>query len=138
MLDKILVLISLAALTAFCGVIVAYVGEPDLVITVGLILALAMHDFWISVFSKNGVTELAPAGALESQPTGVSGKPIDEPYPAPAAAQAEAAPKQRKPARKASKAKGKSGSAAAPKTAAKAKGKKTSTRARTAGTKKKK
>jgi len=75
MLDKILVFISLVALTAFLGVVVGFVAEPDLVIVTALMIALASHDFWISVFkSKNGPTPQAVI-PLESLPTGVSGKP---------------------------------------------------------------
>ncbi|MFQ5625934.1 MAG: hypothetical protein ACE5FM_04690 [Methyloligellaceae bacterium] len=75
MLDKILVFISLVALIAFVGVVVGFVAEPDLVIVMALMIALATHDFWISVFKpKNGSTPQASI-PLESLPTGVSGKP---------------------------------------------------------------
>jgi len=102
MLDKILVTISMIALFAFCGVVISFVAEPDLIITVMLILALATHDFWISVFRKAQPSTLDTSGTLESLPTGVSGKPVKP-------AKAKAAPK-RKPA-----------SRTAPKTAAKRK-----------------
>lgn len=94
MLDKILVFISLIALIVFCGVVVTFVAEPDLIITVSLILALASHDFWISVFKKAQPSRLDTSGTLESLPTGVSGKPIK-----PAVAKAAPKPK-RKPAAK--------------------------------------
>lgn len=75
MLDKILVLISMIGLFAFCGVVVAFVAEPDLVVVTLLMLALASHDFWITVFKNNGGPKLDTSGSLEASPTGVSGKP---------------------------------------------------------------
>lgn len=77
MLDKILVLISMIALIVFCGVVVGYVREPDLFVVVALVLALASHDFWISVFSKEQPTTLEGGGELEARYTAVSGKPLD-------------------------------------------------------------
>jgi hypothetical protein len=75
MLDKFLVLVALIALLAFCGVVIVFVAEPDLVIVMILMLALATHDFWISVFKP---IEQAPDEdlPLEALPTGVSGKPM--------------------------------------------------------------
>lgn len=76
MLDKILVAISLAALIVFIGVVVGFVAEPELVVVTALMLALALHDFWISVFSPRKTSEPPPpAIPLEALPTGVSGKP---------------------------------------------------------------
>lgn len=72
MLDKILVLISLLGLVAFLGVVLGFVAEPDLVIVTSLMVALAMHDFWISVFKPRETEDLP----LEALPTGVSGKPL--------------------------------------------------------------
>lgn len=76
MLDRILVLISLGGLVAFCAVIIRFVPEPDLTITIVLMLALATHDFWITVFRPRQPSRLEPGGKLESAPTGVSGKPV--------------------------------------------------------------
>ncbi|GBE44260.1 MAG TPA: hypothetical protein ENH05_00985 [Rhizobiales bacterium] len=75
MLDKILVFISMAALIAFLGVVVGFVREPDLIIVTTLIVALAAHDFWITVFKRRNGPELRTGAPLESLPTGVSGKP---------------------------------------------------------------
>lgn len=75
MLEKVLVLISMIALVVFCGVVVGFVAEPDLVIITTLMLALASHDFWITVFKPNGGPKLDKSGLLEASPTGVSGKP---------------------------------------------------------------
>ncbi|MDH3581448.1 MAG: hypothetical protein OEM91_12600 [Hyphomicrobiales bacterium] len=77
MLDKILVLIALIGLYAFCGVVVGFVAEPDLIVVTVLMLALATHDFWITVFKNNKETELETGGSLEARPTGVSGKPLE-------------------------------------------------------------
>jgi hypothetical protein len=77
MLDKILVFISLIALIAFCGVVVGFVAEPDLIIVTALILALASHDFWITVFRKQEPSKLDVTTHLEALPTGVSGKPAE-------------------------------------------------------------
>lgn len=76
MLDKILVLISMAALVVFLGVVIGFVAEPDLVIVTCLIVALAMHDFWISVFKPGADTSKIEDMPLEALPTGVSGKPL--------------------------------------------------------------
>jgi hypothetical protein len=76
MLDKILVFIAMAALITFLGVVIAFVAEPDLVIVTTLIIALASHDFWISVFKRKNDAKPAMSNIpLESLPTGVSGKP---------------------------------------------------------------
>ena len=75
-LDKILVFISLVALIIFLGVVITFVAEPDLIIVTTLIIALASHDFWISVFKKNGAKPAMSTIPLEALPTGVSGKPV--------------------------------------------------------------
>lgn len=76
MLDKILVAIALVALAVFLGVVIGFVAEPDLIVVTALIMALAMHDFWISVFRPRAISEPPPpAVPLEALPTGVSGKP---------------------------------------------------------------
>lgn len=76
MLERVLVFIALLGLYAFCGVVVAYVAEPDLVIVTLLVLALATHDFWISVFRPRDGIELESGPKLEARHTGVSGKPV--------------------------------------------------------------
>lgn len=77
MIDKILVFIALAALITFLGVVIGFVAEPDLVIVTSLMVALASHDFYISVFKKkNRVKPAMSSIPLESLPTGVSGKPV--------------------------------------------------------------
>ncbi len=73
--DKILVLLSMLLLMSFCGLIVVYVGLPDLTLVMVGVLALACYDFWITVFRPR------PTGApmqddLEARPGGVSGKTI--------------------------------------------------------------
>ena len=76
MLDKILVLVAMVALVAFLGVVIGFVAEPDLIIVTTLIVALAMHDFWISVFKPGADTSKTEDMPLEALPTGVSGKPL--------------------------------------------------------------
>ena len=79
MLDKILVFISLALLIVFLGVVIGFVAEPDLVIVTSLMVALASHDFWISVFKPKNGAKLATADVpLEALPTGFSGKPASK------------------------------------------------------------
>lgn len=75
MLDKILVFVALVALTVFLGVVVGFVAEPDLVIVTALIIALASHDFYISLFKSQNGSKPRAGVPLESLPTGVSGKP---------------------------------------------------------------
>lgn len=77
MMDKIIVFIAMVALVAFCGVVVGFVAEPDLVIVVALVLALASHDFWISVFRKEQPSTLEAGGELKERYTAVSGKPLE-------------------------------------------------------------
>ncbi len=76
MLDKVLVLVAMVALVAFLGVVIGFVAEPDLIVVTTLIIALAMHDFWISVFKKGADTSKTEEMPLEALPTGVSGKPL--------------------------------------------------------------
>ncbi len=76
MLSNILVFIAMVALIAFLGVVIGFVAEPDLVIVTTLMVALASHDFWISVFKRdNGAKPAMSDIPLESLPTGVSSKP---------------------------------------------------------------
>jgi hypothetical protein len=84
MQSKILVFIAMTALIAFLGVVVTFVAEPDLVIVTTLMVALASHDFWISVFKNNGGEPKMSTIPLESLPTGVSGKPVSRKKKAPA------------------------------------------------------
>ncbi|MDA7949101.1 MAG: hypothetical protein MPJ78_16690 [Hyphomicrobiaceae bacterium] len=95
MLDKILVLISMVALVVFLAVVIGFVAEPDLIIVTTLIVLLAMHDFWISVFKPGAETSKVEDLPLEALPTGVSGKPL------PGQTETKEASKSRKkPARK--------------------------------------
>ncbi len=55
--DKFAVVVALALLTGFCGIIVWFVAEPDLTIVVALCLALAYYDFWISVLRRRSGDE---------------------------------------------------------------------------------
>ena len=75
MLDRIIVVIVLLAFAGFAGIMVGYVREPDLTVVVAMMVALALHDFWISVL-RPGAKQPGTSTGLEEQPTGVSGKPI--------------------------------------------------------------
>lgn len=50
--DRIIIILSLASLIGFCGVVMYYVAEPDLIIIMGICLGIAVYDFWVSVFAK--------------------------------------------------------------------------------------
>ena len=78
MLDRIIVVIALLALTGFTGIIVGFVREPDLTIAITLMVLFAFHDFWISVLRPGA----APPGTrddIEERPNPVSGKPLAGP-----------------------------------------------------------
>lgn len=77
MTDKVLVLLSMLALTVFVGVMLIWVAEPDLIVVTAFVLALAFHDFWISVLRKQEPSALDTGAELEERPTAVSGKPLD-------------------------------------------------------------
>ena len=51
-LDRFLVLVGLLGLIVFCGVVMYYVAEPDLILVFVICLSIAIWDFWISVFRK--------------------------------------------------------------------------------------
>lgn len=96
MTDKILVFISLAALVAFLGVVIGFVAEPDLIIVTFLIVALAGHDFWISVFNPKNGTKRNSSTPLEALPAGVSGKPASGKKPAAKKTGRKKTPKRKK------------------------------------------
>ncbi len=50
MFEKLVVLFSLLVLYAFCGVVLVYVAEPELIIVFLVCLGIATYDFWISLF----------------------------------------------------------------------------------------
>jgi hypothetical protein len=78
MLDRIIVVIMLLALAGFTGIIVAFVREPDLTITVVLMVAFAFQDFWISVL-RPGATQPGTRTDIEERPSPISGKPLAGP-----------------------------------------------------------
>ncbi|MCF3935913.1 hypothetical protein L1787_21215 [Acuticoccus sp. M5D2P5] len=49
-LDWILSVIGLAGFIAFVGVIASFVPERDLLIVIGIAVAMAVFDFWIRPF----------------------------------------------------------------------------------------
>jgi hypothetical protein len=73
--DKILVVLSMLLLASFCGMVVVYVGLPDLALVMIGVLALAAHDFWITVFRPRHPGP-PMEDDLEARPGGVSGKTI--------------------------------------------------------------
>ena len=51
-LDWFLSLVGLSGFILFVGIIGSYVPEPDLLIVMGVAVALAVYDFWIRPFVK--------------------------------------------------------------------------------------
>ena len=78
MLDRLIVSIWLLAFAGFTGIIVLYVREPDLTVAVVLMVAFALHDFWISVL-RPGAIEAGARTDIEERPSPVSGKPLAGP-----------------------------------------------------------
>ena len=57
MLEKLIIVLSMLGLYFFCGIVLYFVAEPELIIVVLVCLGMATYDFWISVFkpgAKNG------------------------------------------------------------------------------------
>ena len=82
MLDRLIVVIGLLAFAGFTGLIVVYVREPDLTVTISLMVAFAFQDFWISVL-RPGATPGGIRTDIEERPSPISGKPLagpDEDY----------------------------------------------------------
>ena len=52
MIDRILAFASIACLIGFLGIISWLVPEPDLVIVTVIVLAMAVFDFYRSLFGK--------------------------------------------------------------------------------------
>lgn len=48
-LDRILIVIALIALGAFLGLLGYWTAQPDLIIVLTVVYALAVWDFWVSV-----------------------------------------------------------------------------------------
>jgi len=53
MLDKFLGVFSLALLIGFMGIVVWYIGRPNLTIIVILVLVMAVYDFWRELWKSN-------------------------------------------------------------------------------------
>jgi len=54
MLDRFFALVSLASLTAFCALLISYVGRLDLAVVIGICLLMAAYDLLIFSFRGNG------------------------------------------------------------------------------------
>ena len=52
MVDRIIVLISLGLLTAFCGVLVTFIGRLDLTIVIVICILMAVFDLLIYSFRQ--------------------------------------------------------------------------------------
>ena len=78
MLDRLIVVIALLAFAGFTGLIAAYVREPDLTVTITLMVAFAFHDFWISVL-RPGAASAGARTDIEERPSPISGKPLAGP-----------------------------------------------------------
>lgn len=46
MLDKIMAILGLATMIAFLGTVAVFVPEPDLIVVISFVSALAIYDFW--------------------------------------------------------------------------------------------
>ena len=51
-MDKLLAILALATLIGFLSVVMGFVPEPDLLIVFGLVILLAIYDFWDTLRSK--------------------------------------------------------------------------------------
>jgi hypothetical protein len=78
MLDRIIIAIALLALIGFTGIMVGYVREPDLTVVIVMMVAFALHDFWISAL-RPGVQPPGTRTDIEERPNPVSGKPLAGP-----------------------------------------------------------
>jgi hypothetical protein len=78
MLDRIIIVIMLLAFAGFTGIIVVHVREPDLTVTIVLMVAFAFQDFWISVV-RPGATPSSTRRNIEERPSPISGKPLAGP-----------------------------------------------------------
>lgn len=52
MLDKILAVLSLAALILFLSIVVRFVAEPALWVVILIVVSMASYDFWRAAFRK--------------------------------------------------------------------------------------
>jgi hypothetical protein len=57
MLDRTFALVSLASLTAFCVLLITYIGRIDLAIVIGICLLMAAFDLLIYSFRGGGLGE---------------------------------------------------------------------------------
>jgi hypothetical protein len=78
MLDRIIIVAALLAFTAFAGIVVSYVREPDLTVVIVMMVAFALHDFWISAL-RPGARQPGSRTDIEERPSPVSGKPLAGP-----------------------------------------------------------
>lgn len=46
LIDKVLAVLSMALFIAFLGILIWWVREPDLIIVVAVVSAMAVYDFW--------------------------------------------------------------------------------------------
>ncbi|MGD9867672.1 MAG: hypothetical protein AB7U38_06715 [Hyphomicrobiales bacterium] len=75
MQDKILIVVAMGALILFCGIVIFFVAEPDLIVITTLVLFMAVYDFWVSVF-RRARPRTVSGDALENRPGGASGKTL--------------------------------------------------------------
>jgi len=52
MTDKIMAIVALLTMIGFLVVVAAFVPEPDLILVIALVSAMAIYDFWLSFRSK--------------------------------------------------------------------------------------
>ena len=56
MIDKCLAVFTLAVLIGFCGIIVWFVPEFDLIVVAVLVIAMAVYDFYRTAFRRNNLS----------------------------------------------------------------------------------
>jgi len=52
MLDKVIGVVAIAFLMGFMGILIGFVPIPDLVVIIGIVVAMAAFDFYRALFLK--------------------------------------------------------------------------------------
>ena len=60
MLDLLFAIISVALITAFCALLISFVGRIDLAVVIIICLAMAAYDLLIYSFRRNGAKNNGP------------------------------------------------------------------------------
>lgn len=55
MVDKVIGLLALGVLLGFFGILVGFVPDPELIMVIGVVAAMAIYEFYTTLFkNKNG------------------------------------------------------------------------------------